>query len=36
MPKLTSNAIISTIEGRKVQPQVRTHWIKVYPGSGHP
>lgn len=36
MPKLTSEAVTSTSEGRKVRPQVRTHWIKVYPGGGNP
>ena len=36
MPKLTSNVIVSVVEGRKVQPQVRTHWIKVYPGRTGP
>ena len=30
MPKLTSSAIVSTVGGQKLQPQVRTHWIKVY------
>ena len=32
MPKLTSNLIVSTYEGKKAQPQVRAHWIKVYQG----
>ena len=36
MPKLTSNAIVSTTAGGSLQPQVRTHWIKVYPGTGKP
>lgn len=36
MPKLTSNAIISTNAGKSLQPQVRTHWIKVYPAVGKP
>lgn len=36
MPKLTSNAIVSTNEGGSLQPQVRTHWIKVYEGTGAP
>ncbi len=36
MPKLTSNAIVSTSAGRNLQPQVRTHWIKVYPGISKP
>lgn len=31
MPKLTSNTIISKDNGRVERPQVRTHWIKVYP-----
>jgi hypothetical protein len=33
MPKLTSKSVVSTSEGRTMQPQVRTHWIKVYTGS---
>jgi Cytochrome c554 and c-prime len=33
MPKLTSNTIISLNAGAKLQPQVRTHWIKVYPAK---
>lgn len=36
MPKLTSNAIVSTTAAGTLQPQVRTHWIKVYPGTGKP
>jgi hypothetical protein len=32
MPKLTSNAIVSTDRGATLQPQVRTHWIKVHRG----
>jgi hypothetical protein len=36
MPKQTSNLIVSTHEGAKVQPQVRNHWIKVYPGTNNP
>jgi hypothetical protein len=36
MPKLTSNAIISTTAAGNLQPQVRTHWIKVYPGTSKP
>ena len=34
MPLQTSNAIISDREGRQERPQVRTHWIKVYPEQG--
>jgi hypothetical protein len=30
MPELPSSTVISSREGRKVQPRVRTHWIKVY------
>ena len=33
MPKQTSDVLFSIVEGRKVQPQVRTHWIKPYPGK---
>jgi hypothetical protein len=33
MPLQTSNAIISGHEGRQERPQVRTHWIRVYPES---
>ena len=31
LPKLTSNVIVSKHEGARLQPQVRTHWIKEYP-----
>jgi hypothetical protein len=31
MPLQSSNLIISEHEGRSERPQVRTHWIKVYP-----
>lgn len=31
MPALPSSMIISDFEGHRVQPTVRTHWIKVYP-----
>jgi len=31
LPKQKSNVIVSTHEGAKIQPQVRNHWIKVYP-----
>lgn len=31
MPSLPSSVIVSDFEGRQVQAQVRTHWIKVYP-----
>ena len=34
MPLQTSNAIISGHEGSQERPQVRTHWIKVYPEQG--
>lgn len=30
MPALTSNTIIADFEGRREQPTVRSHWIKVY------
>ena len=33
MPPQSSNAIVSDASGRKVRPLVRSHWIKVYPGS---
>lgn len=33
MPRLPSNAIVSTHEGRPLRPRLRTHWIKVYPQS---
>jgi hypothetical protein len=32
LPRLTSNMIVSSHEGVRLRPQVRTHWIKVYPG----
>jgi hypothetical protein len=31
MPLQQSNAIVSSFNGAKVQPMVRSHWIKVYP-----
>lgn len=31
LPRLTSNMIVSSHEGARLRPQVRTHWIKVYP-----
>lgn len=31
MPRLRSNMIVSTHEGRPLRPRLRTHWIKVYP-----
>lgn len=30
MPRLPSNAIVSTHEGRPLRPTLRTHWIKVH------
>ncbi|HEV7992032.1 MAG TPA: multiheme c-type cytochrome [Gemmatimonadaceae bacterium] len=33
MPLQTSNLIISDYEGQQERPQVRTHWIKVYPDT---
>jgi hypothetical protein len=33
MPLQQSNTIISGHEGRQERPAVRTHWIKVYPGT---
>jgi hypothetical protein len=33
MPLQTSNAIFSIVEGKRLQPQVRTHWIKPYPAK---
>jgi len=35
MPKQQSNAIVSSANGRTVQPLVRTHWIKVYGTAAH-
>jgi hypothetical protein len=31
MPKETSKKIVSSSAGTQMRPQVRTHWIKVYP-----
>ena len=31
MPKQASNVIVSSFEGKRERPLVRTHWIKVYP-----
>jgi hypothetical protein len=36
MPLQTSNLIVSSLEGKKLREQVRTHWIKVYPEIGLP
>jgi hypothetical protein len=33
MPNQQTNLIVSDSNGRKVKPQVRNHWIKVYPGN---
>jgi hypothetical protein len=33
MPLQSSNLIVSTLEGRQHQAQVRSHWIKVYKES---
>lgn len=33
MPRLPSQAIVSTHDGRLLRPKLRTHWIKVYPES---
>lgn len=30
MPNLPSRTVVSSHEGRQVQPRVRSHWIKVY------
>jgi len=34
MPLLPSNTIMASSLGRRLQPQVRTHWIKVYGPGG--
>jgi hypothetical protein len=31
LPNQTSNVIVSSHDGRRIQPRVRNHWIKVYP-----
>jgi hypothetical protein len=31
MPLLTSTTLVSSFQGHQLRPQVRTHWIKVYP-----
>jgi len=33
MPNQQTNLIVSDSNGRKVKPQVRNHWIKVYPAN---
>jgi predicted CXXCH cytochrome family protein len=35
MPKRETNLIVFDWNGRKVRPQVRTHWIKAYPVMNH-
>jgi hypothetical protein len=34
MPEMTSQTVVSTHEGRRVRPRIRSHWIKVYPDGG--
>jgi hypothetical protein len=36
MPKLTSNTIVSNYNGHQERPQVRSHWIKIYPQAKSP
>lgn len=36
LPRLTSNMIVSSHEGARLRPKVRTHWIKLYPEIGLP
>jgi hypothetical protein len=33
MPLETSAVIVSALGGRAVQPRIRSHWIRVYPGT---
>ena len=33
MPNQQTNLIVSDSNGKKVKPQVRNHWIKIYPGN---
>ncbi len=33
MPNQQTNLIVSDSNGRRVKPQVRSHWIKIYPGN---
>jgi hypothetical protein len=32
MPKQATNLIVFDWKGTKVRPEMRNHWIKVYPG----
>lgn len=34
LPNQNSNVIVSSHDGAQIRPQVRNHWIKVYPGLG--
>jgi hypothetical protein len=36
MPKQQTNLIVFNWNGRKVSPEVRNHWIKVYPETSAP
>jgi cytochrome c554/c'-like protein len=36
MPNQESNLIVSEVDGRKIRPRVRNHWIKVYPTMRDP
>jgi hypothetical protein len=33
MPNQQTNLIVSDSNGRRVKPQVRNHWIKIYSGN---
>jgi len=33
LPVQPSNVIISTLNGKQTRAMVRSHWIRVYPGS---
>jgi hypothetical protein len=33
MPEESSSVIVSAVEGRAVRPRIRSHWIRVYPGT---
>ncbi len=34
MPVQESNAIVTASNGKRIKARVRSHWIKVYPGTG--
>jgi hypothetical protein len=36
MPKQQTELIVSSANGKSVRPEVRNHWIKIYPVANKP